>query len=98
MSDQENNEPPCLSRHFNKWEVQPQFGQIITVNVCGDQFVMIDKLFGPQCSSKIRVKHDLETCMWVVEERNFNNDTWIERARFDAQEFYKDEYKPKETK
>jgi hypothetical protein len=75
-------------------EFQPRFGKESVVNVGADQWVRIDKLFGPQCSSMIRVKHDFKTCQWVVEEQNFNDNTWHERARFDAQEFYNDKYQP----
>jgi hypothetical protein len=64
----------------------------VVINVGADQIVEIDKLFGPQCSSKIRVRHDLQDCQWVVEEENFNNGKWVERARFDAQEFYNEQY------
>ena len=79
--------------NFKPKEVQADdYGQEVEVHVPADVWTVIDKMFGPQCSSRIRVKHDYETCSWVIEEENFNNMTWVERARFDAQEFYKDEY------
>lgn len=75
-------------------EYNPEYGKTSIVNVGVDQWVEIDKVFGPQCSSKIRVKHDFKSCEWVIEEENFNDwpTTWHERARFNAQEFYKDKY------
>lgn len=74
-------------------EFQPKHNGECIVNIGANQWVQVDKLFGPQCSSKIRVMHNHASCEWVVEEHNFNNDTWVERCRFYAQEFYKDEYK-----
>src|SRR5690349_21099381 len=79
-----------VEKRFDKWEINPN-GEI-TVNVSADQNVIIDKMYGPQCSSDIRCRHEFDTCEWVIEERNFHNNQWVERARFFAQEFYKDEY------
>lgn len=73
-------------------EINARFGEYVRVNISADQYVEVDKVLGPQCSSKIRVKHDLESCEWVVEEENFNNGDWVERVRFNAQEFYDDKY------
>lgn len=69
----------------------------VVVNVGCDQNVAVDKLFGPQCSSKIRVRHEFTSCEWVVEEQNFNNGKWVERARFYAQEFYDEKYTEQDT-
>jgi hypothetical protein len=89
-----SDDPRIEKSRFGIWECYPREHEI-EVMVAGDQWVTVDKLFGPQCSSSIRVKHDLQTGTWVVEEQNFHNDEWVERARFDAQEFYKDEYQIK---
>jgi hypothetical protein len=86
------DDKPWLEHRWNRWEVTPGYGKELVVNVGADTWVEVDKLYGPQSSSSIRVKHDLESCQWVVEEQNFNNNEWVERARFDAQEFYKDKY------
>jgi hypothetical protein len=86
---------PYISEFHGKWEVDSVDGDI-TVNVGANQNVIVDKMFGPQCSSKIRARHEFEACQWVVEEENFNTGEWVERARFDAQEFYKPEYSPED--
>lgn len=76
----------------NIQEINAEFEKYVIVNVCADQYVEVDKVFGPQCSSAIRVRHDFQSCDWVVEEQNFNNGEWVERARFYAQEFYDEKY------
>lgn len=94
MSDSDLD--PQLHHFHGRWEVDAGCKHEITVNVNADQNVIVDKVFGPQSSSCIRVRHIYDSCEWIVEEQNFNNDEWVERARFDAQEFYKDKYLPLE--
>lgn len=89
MSDKDDIPDPWLE--FTKcktWEVHPHQHEI-TVNIGADQNVIIDKLYGPLAACDVRVRLEFATCEWVFEAHDFNNDTWVEKGRFFAQEFHK---------
>lgn len=62
----------------------------------GNEFVIIDKVFGPLDFAKLRIKPDIENCEWVIERKSFikivrhekydeYKDTWVEWVRIPGQ-------------
>lgn len=63
------------------------------IDICADQPIVISKLFGPAVFADIRVRADLESWCWIVEQTleiysedlSTSETTWQEVARFPAE-------------
>lgn len=63
--------------------------KLVVVDVHGDQYVEISKLFGPLVACDVRVRLDVAGAQWIVERERLKLDgdqSWEEMARFDCQE------------
>mgnify|MGYP001611178823 CR=1 FL=1 len=62
-----------------------------TVEICEDDKVIIEKLFGPLIFANLRVTPDFKSNLWIIEREWFNSGKWIEWCRIPGQieeEFY----------
>lgn len=55
------------------------------VDVCGDEEVQIDKLYGPLAFMPIKVTARISDCVWVIERFFGEDETWREVATIEGQ-------------
>ena len=98
MSEIIDETKPWLEKRWDRWEVNPVYGQPIRVNIGVDQTVEIDKLYGPLAAFCVRIRLEYKTengktiSDWVVERERPSNVgdasapmEWLEIARWDCQ-------------
>jgi hypothetical protein len=50
--------------------------ETIHVDICGDQPVEIDKLFGPLIFANLRVTADVKSNEWIIERQHIGTGEW----------------------
>lgn len=81
-------ENPWFEWRFNKLEINPM-SQDCTINICANQKITIDKLYGPLAAYPVRIylQYDKNSNgEWVFEYKNPKTDQWEEKSRFNCQE------------
>lgn len=89
MRRMDESNKPWIDKQFGTWEINLHYGYDAQVNICANQKVVIDKLYGPLCAVNVRVflQYDKESQgEWVLEYQDVKTRKWIEKCRFDCQE------------
>ena len=75
-------------------EINLNYGKELTLNICGDHTVYLDKLYGPLIFCGVRITADIESGNWIIEREVIKQDdagndipnVWEKVCEFDGQE------------